>query len=62
MEKVLGFIKNNYIALLIGALFYVLYVHAAVSGNRICDCESTEKYNSSSTGTHRFVGNRFYHK
>lgn len=60
MEKVNQFIKENYIILIIGAVFYSLYLYSTFEGNLICDCESTENYKPSNTG-HSSV-NRFYHK
>lgn len=58
MEQVLDFIRKNYIALLVGGLFYAFYIYNTLEGNRICDCQRTETYRS---GT-RPVINRFYHK
>lgn len=62
MEKVTAFLKTNYIAIIIGVLFYGLYLHAAMEGNRLCDCESTEKYNPHTSGSRGVHVNRFYHK
>lgn len=58
--KAADFFKRNYIALIIGALFYVVYLKFTYAGNRICDCEKTEKYAPLRTG---YRGVRtFYHK
>lgn len=59
MDKVSGFVKRNYIAVGISACFFGYYVYVTVAGNRICDCEKTEKYSSATTRTGI---NRFYHK
>ena len=56
---VLRFIKNNWIALGIGLLAYFLYLYFAFAGNRICDCETTERTGPAARGT---AINRFYHK
>jgi hypothetical protein len=61
MERIITFIRRNYIALLIGVVFYAVFVHFTYSGNRICDCETTEKYNPGTSRGHSTV-NRFYHK
>ena len=55
------FIINNKWAILLGVLVYTLFLGYSFTGSRICDCESTEKYNS---GTYRgnSTVNRFYHK
>jgi hypothetical protein len=60
MEKIIPFIKNNYLMLLLGLFFYGLFVYYNATGNRICDCESTENYKPNSTA--RIGTNRFYHK
>lgn len=61
MEIISKFIKNNIFPIIIGLFFYSGYLYFTYSGNRICDCESTEKYSSSQSG-HRSSVNRFYHK
>ena len=55
------FIIRNKWAMLIGVCAYTLFLYFSYSGNRICDCQSTEKYNDSSTRSGRTVS-RFYHK
>lgn len=64
MDKVLHFIKSNYIALGVAAVFYVIYLQFTIAGNRICDCENTEKYQAgnSRSGIYRGGVSRFYHK
>ena len=59
MREIFDFIKNNLAATAIGLLCFATYLYFAYSGNRICDCESTEKYSTS--GSHSSI-NRFYHK
>jgi hypothetical protein len=43
MKNNLHFILNNKIPILIGVLVFSAYVYNTFSGNRICDCETTEK-------------------
>ena len=59
MEKIIQFIKENYLILLIGFCFYGLFLYYTVEGNRLCDCESTENYKPTHAG---HTVNRFYHK
>lgn len=61
MNNILNFIKNNVWELLAGLFFYAIFLHFTYSGNRLCDCETTEKYNSAQSGN-RTTMNRFYHK
>jgi hypothetical protein len=60
MEKVSEFVKENYLAILIGLSFYGVFLYYTTQGNRLCDCESTENYKPSQSG--RSAVNRFYHK
>jgi hypothetical protein len=58
-----SFIKKNYIALGLGVISYAVYLLFTFTGNRICDCETTEKVKSgSSRAIYRGGVNRFYHK
>lgn len=59
MEIVIKFIKQNWIALSIGMLAYGVYIYFAFAGNRICDCETTER---TAPGARNTTINRFYHK
>lgn len=59
MENILDFIKKNLAALTIGLFCFAAYLYFAYSGNRICDCETTEKYSASGS---RGSVNHFYHK
>ncbi|OXA83791.1 hypothetical protein DBR27_04265 [Flavobacterium sp. HMWF030] len=59
MKNVFDFIKNNLLAAIIGIFCFAAYLYFAYSGNRICDCETTEKYSTSGT---RSSVNHFYHK
>ncbi|ESU29706.1 hypothetical protein FLJC2902T_01800 [Flavobacterium limnosediminis JC2902] len=61
MDTIYKLIKSNLIAIVIGLFFYLMFLHFTYSGNRICDCESTENYSPNRTGSHVAV-NRFYHK
>ncbi|QEE49083.1 hypothetical protein FUA48_05660 [Flavobacterium alkalisoli] len=64
IEKIKYYVKNNYPAFIIGVFFLLLFLQFTFAGNRICDCEKTEKYNSASNRTHSRAGgvNHFYHK
>lgn len=55
------FIKDNKWAIAFGLFVYMLFLGYSFTGSRICDCESTEKYNSVGSSGHSTV-NRFYHK
>ncbi len=55
------FIKDNKWAIAFGLFVYMLFLGYSFTGSRICDCESTEKYNSGGSSGHSTV-NRFYHK
>jgi len=59
MEQITTYIKNNYLILIVGMFFYILFLYFNITGNRICDCESTENYKPS---TNRSSINHFYHK
>ncbi|MCG2610077.1 hypothetical protein LZZ90_00995 [Flavobacterium sp. SM15] len=61
METVLQFIKQNRVSLILGLLFYGMYLYFTFSGNRICDCETTENYRPTTSGTRGSI-NHFYHK
>jgi hypothetical protein len=61
-ESIVSFIKQNYIAFAIGVFFYLVYLQFTFAGNRICDCETTEKYRPAATAGTRVGVNRFYHK
>ena len=51
---------NNLAPIAIGFFCLGVYIYFALAGNRICDCETTEKYRTS--GTSRSSSNHFYHK
>ncbi|WP_396149592.1 hypothetical protein [Flavobacterium sp.] len=55
------YLLNNKWAFVLALLVYSLFLVYSFTGSRICDCESTEKYNSGSSRGHNTV-NRFYHK
>jgi hypothetical protein len=59
MEKTIIFVKENYLAVLFGLVFYAVFLFYTIEGNSICDCESTENYKPNNTG-HSVT--RFYHK
>lgn len=57
------FITNNKWPLLIGVAAYGMFLFFTISGNRICDCVSTEKVSSNANNSGRVGGvSRFYHK
>jgi hypothetical protein len=60
--KITGFLKQNYIAFIVGICFFALYLFFTFSGNRLCGCEDTEKYNPRRTGGTYYRTNRIYHK
>ena len=63
MKNVIEFFRKNYIALGMAAILYIVYLQFTFAGNRICDCETTEKYKSGTGNTvYRGGVNRFYHK
>lgn len=59
MKNISDFLYNNLTSILIGFFCLGCYLYFAYAGNRICDCETTEKY--SSAGSRTSI-NRFYHK
>lgn len=60
MENVLKFLKENVWLIAIGLAIYASFLIFTYSGNRMCDCETTEKYHPNQGG--RSSVNRFYHK
>ncbi|RZJ52821.1 MAG: hypothetical protein EOO44_10600 [Flavobacterium sp.] len=60
MNKFSDFTTNNWRAIVIGLFCFGTYIYFTIAGNRICDCETTEKYRAS--GTARSSYNHFYHK
>ena len=55
------FFANNKWPILMGVAVYGMFLYFTISGNRICDCVSTEKTNSNTTSG-RVGVSRFYHK
>jgi len=55
------FIVNNKWPLLFGIVAFGMFLFFTISGNRICDCVSTEKYSSNTSRGHLGVA-RFNHK
>ncbi|MBE8725126.1 hypothetical protein [Flavobacterium hungaricum] len=64
MSKITDFIINNKAPLLIGFFCVGVYFYFALAGNRICDCETTEKYSTPRSHNSRIYNSRnhFYHK
>ncbi len=58
--KMKQFLKYNKWALVVGLFVYLIFLWYSFTGNRFCDCTSTEKYNSKSSN--HGTANRFYHK
>jgi hypothetical protein len=62
MEDIKTHIVRNKFALIIGVLAYIMFLYFSYEGNRICDCQSTQKYQNGNTSHHGSTINRFYHK
>lgn len=62
MEDVKALIVRNKFALIIGGLAYIMFLCFSYKGSRICDCQSTQKYQNGNTTHHGATVNRFYHK
>jgi hypothetical protein len=61
MKKILEFFLENKFAIIFSILIIGIYLFATLSGNRICDCEKTEKERNS--GRTRFYNsNNYQHK
>lgn len=60
MDDIIRFIKGNIWLIVIGLAVYATFLVFTYTGNRMCDCQSTEKYNPNAGG--RTSVNRFYHK
>ncbi|MEW5676839.1 hypothetical protein ABGT15_11035 [Flavobacterium enshiense] len=60
MDQVRQFIRQNKFGLALAVFFYGIFLYYTFSGNRICDCESTENYKP--TASSRGTVTRFYHK
>ena len=56
------FLLNNKWSILIGVLVYSIFTYYTYTGSRFCDCQTTEKYNSTNTRSIHGTVNRFYHK
>ncbi|AWK03899.1 hypothetical protein HYN56_06510 [Flavobacterium crocinum] len=61
MNRISDFFANNWAPLAIGFFCFGVYMYFALAGNRICDCETTEKYRPTTSGS-RSSYNHFYHK
>ena len=60
MNKIFDFLKENYLVVILGTLFFGLFLYYDLAGGRLCDCETTESYKPSQFN--RISINRFYHK
>lgn len=61
MKKIISYCLENKFALLVSTLVLGIYLYATFSGNRICDCEKTEKERN--MGRNRFYNsNNYQHK
>ena len=60
MDDIFKFIRGNIWLIVVGLVVYASFLIFTYSGNRMCDCETTEKYNPTQNG--RTSVNRFYHK
>ncbi|MCV2485873.1 hypothetical protein OD917_13130 [Flavobacterium sp. SH_e] len=61
MKKISDFILQNLAPFIIGVFCFGVYMYFTLAGNRICDCETTESYRSTTSGS-RSSYNHFYHK
>lgn len=57
------FFSSNYIALIVAGLVVAYYLYTALSGGRICDCDTTQKSTagSESSGRTHYSGVHYYH-
>lgn len=62
MEEIKTFILKNKFAFIIAGFAYFMFWYFSYEGNRICDCQSTQKYQNGNTKHHGSTVNRFYHK
>lgn len=62
MEDIKALIIKNKFALIIVGLVYIMFLYFSYEGSRICDCQTTQKYQNGNTTHHRSSVNRFYHK
>lgn len=63
MEKIINYIRNNWMLFAIGGVFLGWFVYLTFTGNQFCDCTKTEKYRDGTTKSHSRAGfYRYYHK
>lgn len=63
MEKLINYIKSNWLLLVIGVFFMSWFAYLTFTGNQFCDCVKTEKYRDGTTKSHSRAGfYRYYHK
>lgn len=62
MEEIKTFIINNKFTFIIATLAFLMFLYFSYEGNRICDCQSTQKYQNGNTSRNGSSINRFYHK
>lgn len=61
MKNIIKYCLENKIALIISILVIGIYLQATLAGNRICDCEKTEK--EQNRRVNRFYNsNNYQHK
>lgn len=61
MKKIIQYSLENKFALIFSTAVICIYLYATFTGNRICDCEKTEKERYS--GRNRFYNsNNYQHK
>jgi hypothetical protein len=63
MQKILLYFKRYWLLITFGFFFLAWYMYLSYTGNQLCDCEKTEKYqegNSRTSGVRTFY--RYYHK
>ena len=59
MRTIINFIKENIWMVIAGLVVYASFLFFTYSGNRMCDCETTDSYQPAHNRT---SVNRFYHK
>jgi hypothetical protein len=59
MKKIVDFIVENKFAIIISLIVMGVYYYSTFSGDRICNCEKTEK--EKRTRVNRFYNSNSYH-
>ncbi|MFB9078341.1 hypothetical protein ACFFLS_16460 [Flavobacterium procerum] len=63
MKNFSDFIAHNRSAFFVGLFCFGIYMYFTLAGNRICDCETTEKYRTTPSARRSTISSHhFYHK